>query len=57
MNTDNIPLNLWGYLAGALVWCFDHWSGVAAFVLFVLQAVYQVYRIKKVKQECTAKED
>ena len=48
--------NLWGYTAAGFVWIFDHWSGLAALTLFVLQAVYQVYRIKKAKQECS-KED
>lgn len=34
------------------VWVVDHWSAIAAFVLFILQATYQIYRIKKAKQEC-----
>jgi len=44
--------NIWGWLAGLFLWCFDHWSGMAAFALFVLQAIYQVYRIRQAKMEC-----
>jgi hypothetical protein len=49
--------SIWAYTAGVLVWCFDHWSGFAAATLFILQAIYQVYRIKIIKRECEAKED
>lgn len=42
---------LWHWAAGAVVWCFDHWSGMAALVLFALQAVYQIYRIRLIKRQ------
>lgn len=38
--------NIWGWLAGVFLFAFDHWSGCAAFILFALQGVYQVYRIR-----------
>lgn len=40
-----------GYIVGALVWLQDHWSGLAALILFVMQAVYMFYKIKKAKKE------
>ena len=42
--------NIWGWFAGIGVFAFDHWSGIAAFILFGMQAVYQVYRIRIAKR-------
>ena len=48
---------LWTYFAGIMVWCLDHWSGFAALTLFILQAVYQIYRIRIVKRLCEEEEN
>jgi hypothetical protein len=44
--------NLWGWASGVFIFITDHWSGIAAFVLFALQAIYQVYRIRHARKEC-----
>ena len=43
--------DLWGYISIPCIFAFDHWSGIAAGVLFVLQVIFQVYRIKQVRKE------
>lgn len=48
--------NLWGYGAAWIVWIFDHWSGLAAFTLFAMQAVYQIYRIKGARRDSRRKD-
>jgi hypothetical protein len=49
---NNFLSNLWGYGSSLVVFVFDHWSGFAAFVLFVMQGVYQFYRIKQARKDC-----
>lgn len=48
--------NIWGYMSGILVWVCDHSSVLMAGTLFVLQVIYQIYRIKKARKECNTDE-
>jgi len=41
----------WGWAAPIVVWVADHCSLFLAIALFVLQAIYQILRIKKVNKE------
>ena len=48
---NDLCTNTWGWISAGAVFVFDHWSGFAAFILFVLQLIYQVYRIRNAKKE------
>ena len=41
----------WGWAMPFFVWAADHCSLFLAVVLFILQAIYQILRIKKVNKE------
>ena len=38
--------DIWGYLAPLIVWLGDHWTAIGAFILFLLQVIYQLIRIR-----------
>lgn len=40
-------VNSGGYLMGGMVWFTDHWSGVAAFVLFATQLFINIRTIRR----------
>ena len=51
MISDLDGSDYWGWSAPIVVWIADHCSLLLAIALFVLQAIYQILRIKKVNKE------
>lgn len=48
--------DLWGWIAPVIVYILDHITLVGAVLLFLLQAIYQLYKIKICRRELYIKE-
>jgi len=40
----------WGWISPVFLWAFDHYGFLFAFILFSLQAMFQIYRLIKLKR-------
>lgn len=49
---DELIQNTWGWVSGGVIWAIDHSSALMALTLFVMQVIYQVYRIRKARKDC-----
>jgi hypothetical protein len=49
--------DVWGWIAPFVLFITDNLTACGAFVLFILQAVYQMYRIRIQRIELTKQKD